>query len=991
MNKKYFFILILIGLIFWFFSHNKLQHSNVIAIQKTSKLLRFKLPSFGYEKSKIVELIAYNDEIYNLAFKIYLQNQNVPNAYAVAFAAVQQLTKTTPKNINIIWRQRLAQVSLWNHQPILALQQYLYLAQNFQLKSAIINGLKLANSFHDDDSLSELSLLMIRHIDNAEKNWQEYVDAMLRLGNFEQLARVMQENHSNMSQEFYLRTQIKISNLIGDIEQQLQKFIQYTKSFGVREDLAIKMAKIYIKNGDLKRAFDILQQAHVTSKSTNLPNTQAFWESYVQVAYLINNQRAELYGYQQLLKQPKPFAQTYNRLVELTFNRQPFLSYKYAIIGRKLYPKSFFLHEVAFALLEKMNHLQDFKKLYDTTPKSIKKMLQHDNVFWSMRAKYFLQQNNLSAAIASTMQGIKILPHDDYLKSDLLIMLIEQGELSLLANVLNLWQDNLQNKPILWGNYIQGLVALNHMQLAKLVLNLFYKQIPIYRKNPYWLINFKDNLDAVTLALQSAAVANYAWPLFLQMLLNQNTEPDYTQLLNYVKLSMIAARGDPTAIALTQLQKYVNQDVALLMLSYALSHNNFSLATKMYWFYKENNIDPPHWITIGLALHRNDRQLMRKLLISKKPIIAYRDRVRSAKIIEAIPLAQTIAYEELKRHRHDQDLYDDIYTPLMLSTADSFFVGQDSYQFGSVAGPRNDLSYTHYLFPSLSIMPYNSIWWLRDISNHITSTPSRPISATSNLVLVNVPPHDERTGAQMILTAHRGKYLLDVGYRNELTSFVTAKLSRSYKLFYDLDTTTTLGFNQPAEDTVSLLVGAKLNSFKFEFNKNLTIKDSISGNYLQKDFHTQDGQYLSAGSQGTLRYDHKLRLTFPDLTLSPYGVFATYYEKSHALLTGKVLSIIPKSVTPNVNFFIPNNFTEYGLVASFGQNYIDEYTHRWQPFALATISKNSVVGVGELINIGMAGTVFGKDHLLLYYEWGSNQGQGLQNVVLGRISYRIYV
>ena len=210
-------------------------------------------------------------------------------------------------------------------------------------------------------------------------------------------------------------------------------------------------------------------------------------------------------------------------------------------------------------------------------------------------------------------------------------------------------------------------------------------------------------------------------------------------------------------------------------------------------------------------------------------------------------------------------------------------------------------------------------------------------------------------------------------------------------MFHDLDTITTLGLNQPADDTVSLLVGATENNIRFDFSHNMTVLDNINGTFLQKYFYTQNGQFLSQGSQGTLRLDHKLLKTAPDFTITPYGTIATYYDQTQAPITGTVTRIIPKGVPPTVGFFIPYNFTEYGITGSFGQSYIDDYTHRWQPFALFTLSKNSVVGVGELVNIGLAGAVFGRDHLLLYYEWGSNQGQGIQNVVLGKIAYRIYI
>jgi hypothetical protein len=975
-EKKYaiiFFLLLAIQAEIWSSSIIKKAPLNA------EGLFAFVLPESG-ETTSNVSLIKYDASLYELAYVIYLQNKNIKDAYTVAAAAVAQNPQSK------LWRNRLAQVAIWEQEPAVALQQYEYLAQKLKDHSAEIKGLILAKNMHDDEVFAKLLLLNIERGNSSDKNWEDYVNSMLRLGEIKRLTHVLNENQNKISAKLYLESFLKLYLIIDNPKKQLQILKRLSAKTGNMPIIAEQLSKIYLNQGTVDLAFKTMNQTRKKAKDTDYE----FWDAYAKVSYLANKRDDELYAYQQLVKQKKPDVSIYTKLVTLSHITNPQLAHQYAIEGRIRYPNDYPLTLDALSLLNNKNLSLDFPRLLASIPKSVLSQLKYDSIFWDVQANYWKIVGNDDQVIQSYLSGINYSSSDDYLKSNLIYFLIGKNNTALLRQVLPWWQRQIPSTPKLWGAYAQGYAQLNNPTMSGLILSLFYEQFPSYKNSPLWLISFKDILENSNFPIAAAEVTHYAWPVYLNYLREQSTPPNYKQIINYAKLSMQEASGDPTAVALNMLQDHVNEDVELLILTWALKHNNFSLARATYWHYLVLGIEPPLWASLSIALERHDRKLERKIITDKKNLVSYRDHIRASIDIDAIPHGQTMAFKELAKHRHDHDFYDNFFVPIMFKTTNNFSISQEYYQYGNVEGPRTNLSYTYFLMPSIRLTPYNSTWFSRNIPGG-TPTLANNSSSNSNQALATVPPHDERAGVIIHKQQQRGTLDLNVGYRDNLASFLTSQLTRTYPFYNDLNASVSLGYHQQADDTAGLLVGGMKNDLSLGLSYNLFAKDTLFGSYTQNAYYTQDGQYVSNGEQAVIRYEHKFWKSYPDWTIAPYSVVTQYYNKTKSLLTGSILQLVPTGVVPNVNFLIPANFIEYGLTFSFGQTYIEDYTHRWRPMGSLTLSKNSSVGPGKLFNLGIAGTVFGRDHLLFYYEWGSNQGQGLQTSRLIKASYRLYM
>lgn len=952
-------------------------------LRKAESLFQFVLPLEEDTLHKKVQMLRYDEHRYELAYTVYLQNNNIKNAYTVAFSAVKQ------RPGNKLWRERLTKMALWNKEASVALEQYTYLLYNFKDKEAGEKGLQLAKSLHDDEAWIQLFSYYITHRNTSEKNWKNYIDIMLHLGKMQQLIKVLKTNQDQLSLSLYLDSLSKIYKVLDDPNAQLAVLKQLSAKLGMIPMVAEKMSEIYLSRGQITQAQQVLSLARKKARAEDFD----FWQAYARMSYLANNSQEELYATQQILKK-KSSIDMYARLIELTTRNSSSAALHYAQEAKRLYPHNYAFAADTFSLMVAQKQCLNFPKLVATTPAPLLKLLQYEGTYWDARAYYWRQIGNDQEVLKTYLSGMQYLPQNDYFKADFINYLIQSNNLALIKKVLPLWQSQLVEKPHLWGSYAEAYARVNNNpMMSKLILSLFYEQLEQYAKNPYWLILFKDTLENSFFEKQSDEVSRYAWPVYVNTLKNQSDSLEYLQLVDYVKLSLLNAAGDPTAAALSLLQNQESEDVEQLILAWALEHNNINLAKTVYWRYKQKGIEAPLWARLSIALARYDRRTLRNLLLDKKEIVSYRDKVQAAIRIDAIPLAQTTAYKSLERNRKDHDLYDHFFTPVMLQTSDNFYISQEYYQYGNVEGPRTNTSYTYFLTPGISLTPYNSLWFINNVSpatSDLIDLADNDLNA-NNQIFATVPPKDERVGIKIDTLQRRGKLNFDLGYRDNLGSFMTAKVTRTYRTYSDLDLNASLGYNQPAEDTSSLLIAGMEDNAVLGFRYRVFAGDYLSGEYQQNIFHTQDNQYLANGTQVTLRFDHQFWKEYPDWTLSPYGTVSQYYNKTNQMLRGNILELIPEGVDPDVNFLIPDDFNEFGLTLSFGQMFVEDYTHRWRPFSSLTLSQNSNVGLGKLFNVGIAGTVWGRDHLLFYYEWGTNQGQGLQAERLIKVSYRIYV
>ena len=812
------------------------------------------------------------NNLYNLAYQVYLMNTNIQRAYAIAQAAVQQ-TRTNA-TLNQLWRNRLAQTALWSHNPLLAVKEYLYLARVSQDDQALAKGIALTETMQDDQYLIRFLKLMLHKQPLTPSIASAMIDAYLRLGEPALALQFLQQQRQQLPLSFYLTHKIKIYEIVGNLHNTLQNLQAYRQRVGINTRFILQETRILIANKQYQQAWQVMQAAqHVVDKQYALK----FWQTYANLANLTEHTQAEQLAYLHVLEFQPVAEEVYMRLVDLLGSQDPAAAYQLAKIGKRAYPTSIALSISSFSWSVQLDAWQDFPALDATTPVAVKTILKHERAYVEAKANYLQSNEQHEAALQYYFLALKKFLYDPFVKSDFLFFLITSNDTHRLAQVLPKWTQTPAIAEVLWGAIAEGYFVLANPKLSLAALQLFYDHYFQYQQDPYWLIGFKDILESTYHMSQSWAVTHAAWAQYLPLLQQQTTPADNQQLIDYIKLSLQEAPGELTQRALALLQLDRNANTELLSLTWAFNNHNLALADAIYLSYQLMHIVPPAWAVLSLALLHTDRQMIQTVLsdtslkVSSTPkkITSYRDKIQAYQLIDDIAHAQQEAFEAQQIHLTDSDLYDHYLTPLMLQTAHRLYVSQEFYQYSIAEGPRNITALNVHPTPSVGLMPYHSIWFSNQLKSQGT-TLVRGVAVSTELIQ-NIPRYDQSSGAQITWAARRGSYILDAAQRSNLNTFATARLTRNYLLLQDLNTSLSLGYHQLADDSLGLLVGGMKNNALLSFSERLSSFDHLLGDFSYNALYTQSNLFVANNIRGTLSYEHHINSPYARPSLAGHN------------------------------------------------------------------------------------------------------------------------
>ena len=100
--------------------------------------------------------------------------------------------------------------------------------------------------------------------------------------------------------------------------------------------------------------------------------------------------------------------------------------------------------------------------------------------------------------------------------------------------------------------------------------------------------------------------------------------------------------------------------------------------------------------------------------------------------------------------------------------------------------------------------------------------------------------------------------------------------------------------------------------------------------------------------------------------------------------------LLPSSHSLAASELVPDDFTQYGVIVGFGSSEQNVYWRRWRLFMDAGYVHDSKEGWGPLVNVGAGGSVFGGDHLQIFYaHTAARQGDSSSMSRFG-VSYRLF-
>jgi len=846
------------------------------------------------------------------------------------------------------------------------MKQWLYVAQHTSdinlIKKAAADAKTLG--FYDV-VVQVLQIYLARYPDDTKASI-ELASAQNRLNQPEQALQTLAASIlRHPTRDAYVLS----AQIYQDIEQwdnALSVWQATNRRFGPSVESVMAEAVIYYTRRDFTEALNALKPGIPYAKASDVD----FWDTLGQLAWLLNNRRLAVLAY----SHNKIAPDNYQRLIALEMKTNPGVAYAYSVKGWNRFNRTDFLY-TALSLGGQLRKWNDTSALLGKLSGKQLTEAQKQLFYWQAQEGMYSYYGADDLRREVLIRGVMLQPNLVQLKSDLLWMVMENGENQHIKVLMDLWyEEGYAQDPMLWHAYAEGFDALNDYDAA---ITMYQMHLFDDIQDNQVLIDYANLMERDQLYEEAYYVRLVIWQRVVNKLKTSLHDQEAIETLCQVAPFFVSGT-DQVQFITDLLQLDVTDEDVNIILNWIVQRSYTDLIAyfKANYF---NNRPLPDWAEINLALAKNDTPDLQRILAHTERQWTRGDRINAAVRMENIPLALDYAFNELTERPRASEIYGE-FQQYGVQDANDISVDEDYEQFVDVAGLRTKFDARYRLTNEWKILPYASVWTLR---------------STDTKSIINVPSTDTQVGARFYQVIHRGSITYSLGYRKALGSVVPAAVDVNYQLNSRWSADFKLGYDQESfensflrEGGVQDIAGVALGYTYNNYNSLFMEADALA--YFSEDQH-----YLADGLDLSGMYQHKFWLKYPDYTA---GLFADVHAFDRNGSFGgdvtRLFPLIPPSqqtnpASSNYGNLISNTYYDAGLNVSVG-NTILEYTHAWRPYAWGSVYYNSITKLSYDVKGGVNGTVFGRDSLLFYGEYGTAQTTpGQKNITVG-MRYLLY-
>ncbi|MBB72534.1 MAG: hypothetical protein CMF50_09075 [Legionellales bacterium] len=890
--------------------------------------------------SKIIA-IPYDKEVYTLSYNVFLASNNINDAFVVAQSAVQQRPN------DLVWRERLATVARWNNKPRVALKQLLFLAETTKEEKIITEVITISKQLNDDDTLIRAYNIQLAKDPKNLQIWQELIAAFERLGEPEVALKRLQDINQSHPNKLYLELIANLYQAMGKPLDELKTLQLITKQYGMDPNIALREASIYSNRGEAQKAYAVLTEA----KSQVKPDNKEYWRVYSNVSWTNQEKQSAALASENLHQAGEATEDDYYRLIETTRETDQAKAYAMAMKGWKQYKDiSFYLYMMSIGL-----DLQKYQELYDLHNKlSPEDKAKLDNIpgFWADMANILQNLDQPKLAREAYHKALKLDNDNPDLRAGYIWLLIAQDDKDDLKSTLLKWQKRLPREPELYDPYASALLLLDMPDQA---LGIFRFQLDNKKDDYSWLLNFATDLDSFD-PYEAFIVRDYIWRRVQADLVGQAAEMTDIQLKAYARLAITMANADNAVNTTARYAMLENNLVASdILFDQTNLTRNQEFANYLYRFHLQNNINIPAEHQLGVPIQNSDREGMQQAVNKFGDVLPNRNLSEAHERLANPQLARYYGYEAIRENPNDGILYGEM-VAAMLAGSNQVSATTRRQDYGPIRSWQQQAEARYFVEPQLVFMPYAEYQ-----HHHIRQDND----------IVNVPQDDWESGMFFQLLQPRGNLTVGVNKRVAMGSFSGVNLQKLYQWNDRISFQAALGYNQNANDSAQLFVAGTKDTARLEMIYDITPRDILISDVEYDLFHDQSRHYLGRSQQFTANYRHFFTLGRPDLAVRIFGSRRNY--NNDGSLSTSTARLIPPGNIPTLDFIMPVSFTEIGIGGEIGDTVEQEYTDAWRPFLGYNIIYNSVTHLGYGSSLGLAGSVFGRDKLSLYFAESSGE------------------
>ncbi len=895
----------------------------------------------------------FDDRIYQLGYAVYLENNNLSDAYILAQTAVRQV----PNRID--WRKKLAKVATWTSRPSIALAQWRAIAEMNPSREAFEQILHFAPVAYDDEQVvfALLGLGKIRSLSGEERRLLS--DAFERLGKPEDARIYLAHLHQQNPEKALLEHLATLSQRMGKDRQAVQYYQELEGHYGSTPTWSMQIAKSLSAQGNLRGAYAALLRAKAQVGHEDVD----FWEFVAHLAWFFDDDQEAEAAYHRLWVSKEISIEAQERLILLLRTTNPDEAITISVEGWETYHQPKFLLQ-ALTILLKEKKIAELKEIFDELVPSDEQLVAHDPQYWMIRAEVMQKLGNTGEAFRSYEQALEINHDSVETRGAWLWFLIGQKDLHRLKRYVNVWRGAIEGNSYLWGPAAAAYVVLGQPEQS---LSFFVRQLQ-QRKNDYlWLLNYADALEASSRYAAAWQVRQHAWLVVRRVFFTQPADVVSPESLEgYIRLVNLKDPGDQLHRLLRHVKPHATSLVMKeLVLSWFLSQEAFDAAKVWLWNNYARHLHEPGWANLAVALAENNWEAIDALVRHEADVLALSDKVEAANTLERHSLAQTLSVQSLTDHPDNDVMYSKYQESI--TSAVKQITSRVLYEERRPISSFVWKASMPVPLGRLLVKPTASVTWQKSVDDE---------------ELTGVPRVDRQFGISLGYRLSNGTIRLTGFHRKAVSNILGIGLEYEHTWNEHFSSRFTLGRNQKADDSIVLLIGGVKDFIRgqglYYFSKRQFLSLQVEAPQFLSQSRDKVGHGL--GVEGVI--GHHIRKEYPDVTVQIQGTVQRYWRNNS--LPGSISRLIPSTQEVTSNVAVPESFMQSGIGLSLGDSIRDIYTKGIRPFGLIGVNYNSATGLGRSVEVGLATRLLGQDRLLVY---GSNIRGGFgQNATTSRIN-----
>ncbi|HWU97782.1 MAG TPA: tetratricopeptide repeat protein [Oxalicibacterium sp.] len=977
-------------------THVSLQVNKPAQSTQAAKAENKKSPETGLKEYPVRSDVAADDD-YALAYQAFLADQKLEPALDVVGRAL----KRNPSDP--VWMKRNAMLNEWLGHPAPALQAWLKLARQTQSDEAWRAVERLSVALYDDVSYIEA----LRHRANGSAEELLSVDQIVatyeRLGEPEKALGFLRTQIKNSTHKReLLERYAALAERFGEDDLALQTWQQLNQRFGPKSNYAVRIANLYSSKGQ----FDLALKVVIDAKDQAGAADYVYWRVLKNIAIRVGDYKNARLAARHLIEDKEQDGDELTEMIAL-WNPYPIDAGR---IAERAFHNSGSIQALEQAVYQysrarawpRIDHL-----LADLTPEQ-EKQASMSPEFMLAKAEYERQTGKHEESLATLRATVALGGGVRDAVPAYVWTLVDSGSDDELRSALQRWRPDAEENEQLWAPFAAGYMRLSQEANS---LYFFNKSLPSKRQDPLWRLTFaealetfgyvdrawdirrqvwyniseqrrtlfpsqtvaaRDNQDQESLQeadegpveLRATAAAlsqpyaggDFSRELLLKILREermaaQNATKDASgknAVANQLIKADTSGMSDTSTVKPVLVDRAVTEDVAL---AWALSNDPYELASQ--WMTKRygDELRRPAYAEVAVALAKDDRAELDRLLTSNPDRIPVLSRIEANMRLDRWSEAQHLAFEGADGSPHSEELQSTV-RDMGIKNAHFIEAGVRQFRQAPLDFTESDVGLGLRL----------SDRWTLTVKEIL-----RRQKSTSSASLVNVPRSDRTLVAGLSWEDSDTRMSVEAGSRRAVENITPVRVEASWNQQSSLNWTASAGYNQEAEDSAALRIGGLKDEASVGAQWRVGERETLSANVGTTRYYDQNRFAVGKGNQIDLDAAYNIRLEYPDFTVR--GIYTRARYHTTATDAGPVFTnLLPIDDETTAADVMPTSFTQKGVLFSFGTALQTSYTRDWRPFMEFGYLNDSRLGWGTTGSIGLAGTVFGNDHAVIYYS-----------------------